>query len=315
MRRNGAPRGGTVRMDRPAKRTRRTEGEKVTAKIIDGKAIAQKLRERLKREVDDLKEKGITPGLAVILVGEDPASLTYVRNKRKACREIGIRSFLFSLPETVSEGELVRKIEELNKDEQVHGILVQLPLPSHVNPANILPRIHPMKDVDGFHPLNAGKLMAGEKTFIPCTPLGISVLLKEIGCRVEGKHAVVVGRSNIVGKPAGQLLLNMNATVTYCHSKTADLQKFTSMADILIVACGKPNLIGAGHVKEGAVVIDVGINRDESGRLTGDVNFEEVKEKAGFITPVPGGVGPMTITMLLSNTIQAAKQIHRLPWP
>lgn len=284
----------------------------MTAIIIQGKEIALKKRQLLKKEVENLKTHGITPGLAVILVGDDPASHTYVRNKQKACQEIGIHSFIYHFPETITETELIKKIKELNEDEHIHGILVQLPLPRHIETKKMIQMINPLKDVDGFHPLNIGKMITGEKTLIPCTPLGIMHLLKEINYPISGKHAVVVGRSNIVGKPLGQLLLNENATVTYCHSKTVNLKKYTSSADILISAVGKENLITAEHVKRSAVVIDVGINRNKNGKLCGDVNFDEVKGKASFITPVPGGVGPMTITMLLANTIQATKEIHQM---
>jgi len=277
-------------------------------KLIDGKTIAKKLRENLKKEVIDLVERGITPGLAVILVGDDPASKTYVRNKEKACREVGIFSQVFTYDATVSEQTLLNKIAELNEDPVFHGILVQLPLPKHIDEMKIIYAIDRKKDVDGFHPYNIGNLSLGKETFVPCTPKGVMYLLKEIGYSLSGKNAVVVGRSNIVGKPMGMLLLNADCTVTYCHSKTENLAAITKNADVLVSAVGKARLIGKDHVKEGAVVIDCGINRDEKGRLCGDVDFEEVLDRVSYITPVPGGVGPMTVTMLLANTIEAAKK-------
>lgn len=278
--------------------------------IIDGKEIAKRKRENLKIKVSDLKEQGIQPGLAVVLVGNDQASLTYVRNKQKACKEVGIESYLYQYDETLSESELLSIIEKLNNDPKVDGILVQLPLPRHISPQKVIETIHPEKDVDGFHPMNVGRMSVGQESFLPCTPFGILEMLKEMEISIAGKHAVIVGRSNIVGKPMGQLLLNHDATVTYCHSKTKDLQIHTRQADLLIVATGKQNLISKEDVKDGVVVIDVGMNRDENGKLCGDVNFTEVKEKASFITPVPGGVGPMTIAMLLFNTVQAAEKRH-----
>ncbi|MFS0780993.1 bifunctional methylenetetrahydrofolate dehydrogenase/methenyltetrahydrofolate cyclohydrolase FolD [Bacillus sp. 1P06AnD] len=284
----------------------------MTATIIDGTAISKKVREGISAEVQHLKEKGITPGLAVILVGDNQASKTYVANKEKACRELGMHSELIALPDSVTEEELLSNITSLNHAEHIHGILVQLPLPGHIDETRVLDAIDPQKDVDGFHPVNIGKLLTGQDTLYPCTPSGIMVMLEEIGCNPEGKHAVVVGRSNIVGKPVGQLLLNKNATVTYCHSKTVDLVKYTKDADILIAAVGVRDLIKAEHVKQGAVVIDVGMNRNDEGKLCGDVAFAEVKEKASYITPVPKGVGPMTITMLMYNTVKAAKMIHSI---
>jgi len=278
--------------------------------IIDGKEIAKRKRENLKIKVSELKEQGIQPGLAVVLVGNDQASLTYVRNKQKACKEVGIESYLYQYDETLSESELLSIIEKLNNDPKVDGILVQLPLPRHISPQKVIETIHPEKDVDGFHPMNVGRMSVGQESFLPCTPFGILEMLKEMEISIAGKHAVIVGRSNIVGKPMGQLLLNHDATVTYCHSKTKDLQIHTRQADLLIVATGKQNLISKEDVKDGVVVIDVGMNRDENGKLCGDVNFTEVKEKASFITPVPGGVGPMTIAMLLFNTVQAAEKRH-----
>ncbi|WP_050615716.1 bifunctional methylenetetrahydrofolate dehydrogenase/methenyltetrahydrofolate cyclohydrolase FolD [Bacillus testis] len=284
----------------------------MTATIIDGTAISKKVREDIATQVQELKNKGVTPGLAVILVGDNQASKTYVANKEKTCRELGMYSVLLELPESTSQEELLAHINDLNQDEKIHGILVQLPLPGHIEEKAVLDAILPEKDVDGFHPVNIGRLMTGQDTLFPCTPYGIMVMLDHIGCNPEGKHAVVVGRSNIVGKPVGQLLLNRNATVTYCHSKTADLAKYTSDADILIAAVGVRDLIRAEHVKPGAVVIDVGMNRNEEGKLCGDVAFNDVKEVASFITPVPKGVGPMTITMLMHNTVKAAKRIHSL---
>lgn len=277
-------------------------------KLIDGKAIANNLREMLKKDVATLMANGITPGLAVILVGDDPASKTYVRNKENACRKVGIHSEVFTYDATVSEQTLLHKISELNEDPAFHGILVQLPLPEHINEMKIIHAIDRKKDVDGFHPFNIGNLNLGNETFIPCTPKGIMYLLEEIGYSLRGKNAVVIGRSNIVGKPMGMLLLHADATVTYCHSKTKNLQAITKNADVLVSAVGKARFIGKEHVKEGAVVIDCGMNRDENGRLCGDVNTEEVLEKVAYITPVPGGVGPMTVTMLLANTIDAAKR-------
>lgn len=278
----------------------------MAGQIIDGKAIAGKKREELKQAVEELKAKGITPGLAVILVGGDPASQTYVRNKQRACKEVGIYSLLLKYEENITEEFLLARIKELNENKEIHGILVQLPLPNQINPKVVIEAIHPDKDVDGFHPLNVGKLLTGEDTFVPCTPLGIIEMLKEIHIDLTGKHAVVIGRSNIVGKPMGQLLLGENATVTYCHSKTVDLPSITRQADVLVSAIGQANRITADYVKEGAVVIDVGMNRNEEGKLCGDVLYDEVKNKASYITPVPGGVGPMTITMLLANTVKAA---------
>ena len=279
----------------------------MTAYLMDGKKLAQKLRENMKKEVVMLKEQGITPGLAVVLIGNNPASRTYVNSKQKSCKALGMKSLLIEFPDTISEETLLNKIKELNDDQSIHGILVQLPLPAHISDMKVIDTIIPEKDVDGFHPINIGRMMTGQDAFLPCTPYGIMELLHDSGISIEGKHAVVVGRSNIVGKPIGQLLLNEHATVTYCHSRTEDLTAYTQQADILIAAIGKANFITASHIKEGAVVIDVGINRDETGALCGDVDFEQVKDKASYITPVPGGVGPMTITMLLHNTLQSAK--------
>lgn len=276
------------------------------AVIIDGKQVAQSYRLKLKEEVARLKEERIQPKLTVILIGEDPASQSYVRGKEKAAQEIGMDSDLIRLPEETKESELLHLIERLNADASVHGILVQLPLPKHIDESKVIFAIAPEKDVDGFHPVSVGKMMIGEPTFLPCTPNGILHLVKEMNVPIAGRHVVVVGRSQIVGKPVGMLFLNESATVTYCHSKTADLGAMTCQADILIVAVGVPKLITADMVKPEAVVIDVGVNRVD-GKLVGDVEFEAVKEVASMITPVPGGVGPMTITMLLHNTIEAAK--------
>lgn len=283
----------------------------MTATIIDGKEIASKKKAEIAHEVQKLKELGVTPGLAVILVGNNHASRTYVTNKEKTCRDLGMHSVLIELSESVSQEELLSKIEELNGDSAIHGILVQLPLPKHIDETRVIEAISPLKDVDGFHPINIGRMMTGQDAFLPCTPYGIMVLLEETGISISGKHVVVVGRSNIVGKPVGQLFLNEHATVTYCHSRTKDLKFHTSQADIIIAAVGIANFIKAEHVKEGAIVIDVGINRNEDGKLCGDVAFAEVIEKAGFITPVPKGVGPMTITMLMYNTLKSAKNTLR----
>ena len=272
-------------------------------KLIDGKAHSKRLREELKQKVSVYQGQ---IGLAVILVGEDPASQVYVRNKIKGCEEVGIRSDSYYLPKDVSEQELLKLISSLNADQSVHGILVQLPLPAHLNEDLILKTIAPEKDVDGFGDLPIGALAKGNPTTVSCTPFGVMKLLEGEGISVAGKHAVVLGRSNIVGKPMAMLLLNANATVTVCHSKTERLKDICASADILVAAVGKPKFVTEDMVKEGAVVIDVGINRNEEGKLCGDVDFDAVKDKAGFITPVPGGVGPMTITMLLWNTYLAA---------
>lgn len=279
----------------------------MTASIIDGKAISEKIRSELKGEIASLVQSGITPGLAVILVGDNQASRTYVTSKQKSCRAIGIESSLVEYPATLPEEELLDKIKELNEDASIHGILVQLPLPDHIDELKVIDTISPEKDVDGFHPVNIGKMMTGQDTFLPCTPYGIMEMLRRENISPEGKHAVIIGRSNIVGKPAGQLFLNENATVTYCHSKTKDLRSVTSQADILVAAVGRAKMIDRSFVKEGAVIIDVGMNRDENGKLCGDVDFDSVKEIASYITPVPKGVGPMTIAMLLSNTVKSAK--------
>ena len=277
------------------------------AVIIDGKALSVKLKNNMKAKVEELKESGINPCLAVIIVGDNPASRVYVNNKKKSCEELGIKSLEFALPAETTEEELLRIIDELNKDEDVDGILCQLPLPSHICEKNVINSISPEKDVDAFHPENVGHIMIGDYTFLPCTPAGVMEMLKEYEIDVAGKNCVVVGRSNIVGKPMTMLLLKENATVTVCHSRTKDLAAFTSKADVLVSAVGKPGLITADMVKEDAVVIDVAINRLENGKLCGDVDFENVKEKASYITPVPGGVGPMTIATLMKNTVTAAE--------
>lgn len=276
--------------------------------IIDGKALAKEKRAEIAKQVEALKEKGVTPGLAVVLVGEDPASQIYVRNKHKACEEVGIYSRKITLPEETTEEELLKIIDELNNDPEIDGILVQLPLPKHIDPDKVILSISPDKDVDGFHPVNAGRLLTGQDGFFPCTPLAVMELIKSAGVDVSGKEAVVVGRSNIVGKPVSMLLLRENATVTICHSKTKDLADVCRRADILVAAVGRPEMITADYVKEGAVVIDVGINRVGEKKVVGDVAFDEVKDKAAYITPVPGGVGPMTITMLLYNTLLSAQK-------
>ncbi|WP_227938471.1 bifunctional methylenetetrahydrofolate dehydrogenase/methenyltetrahydrofolate cyclohydrolase FolD [Alkalihalobacillus deserti] len=279
----------------------------MTALLLNGKELAAKKREQLKKDVDQLTTENVIPGLAVILVGEDPASQSYVKAKQKACEQAGIHSVLIKKPDTITEEELLSDIERLNEDNSIDGILVQLPIPKHISEQAVIEKIAPEKDVDGFHPINIGKMMVGEETFLPCTPYGVVEMLKEAKIDLVGKHVVVVGRSNIVGKPVGQLLLNEHATVTYCHSRTKNLREMTNLADILIVAIGRANFINADDVKPGAVVVDVGINRVD-GKLCGDVDFDSVKEKASYLTPVPGGVGPMTITMLLENTVQSARK-------
>ncbi|MDO8845821.1 MAG: bifunctional methylenetetrahydrofolate dehydrogenase/methenyltetrahydrofolate cyclohydrolase FolD [Methylicorpusculum sp.] len=283
----------------------------MSAIIIDGKKIALEVRKSWKERVNQLKQRGILPGLAVIIVGNNPASQVYVRNKIKACHEVGIHSELIDLPEDVSEAQLLMTIENLNKTPIINGILVQLPLPKHIDVSKVLETISVEKDVDGFHLYNLGALMSGNTIFPPCTPFGVQCLLEYSNIPIEGQNAVIVGRSNIVGKPMAMMLLQKNATVSICTSKTRDLKQFTSLADILVVATGKPNLITADMVKPGAAVIDVGINRLEDGRLVGDVDFEGVKQVAAYITPVPGGVGPMTITMLVANTVIAAEQANQ----
>lgn len=277
------------------------------AKIIDGKALAAKKQAALQEKVERLKaESGLVPGLVVILVGDDSASQVYVRNKERFAKKVGFLSETVRLSESISEEELIQVIEKYNKDERFHGILVQLPLPKHINDKRVILAIDPKKDVDGFHPMNTGHLWSGRPVMVPCTPAGIMELLREYEVALEGKTAVIIGRSNIVGKPMAQLLLEKNATVTLAHSRTRDLAKVTKQADILIVAIGQGHFVTDDFVKEGAVVIDVGMNRDVDGRLIGDVDFEEVEPIASLITPVPGGVGPMTITMLMEQTYQSA---------
>lgn len=275
--------------------------------IIDGKAVSKAVRERVAKETEELKAKGVTPGLAVIIVGEDPASQVYVRNKEKACEEVGFYSEKFALPENTTQQELNSLVMELNERKDINGILCQLPLPSHLNDKEVINLINPIKDVDAFHPVNVGAIMIGDYNFLPCTPAGVMELIHSTGVDVAGKKAVVIGRSNIVGKPMAMLLLHENATVEITHSKTQNLAEITSGADILVAAIGKAKFVGADMVKDGAVVIDVGMNRDENGKLCGDVDFDAVKDKCSYITPVPGGVGPMTISMLMQNTLTAAK--------
>ena len=278
------------------------------AEIIDGKKVSEHIRAEIAQGVEKLKgETGITPGLAAVLVGEDPASEIYVRNKRKACANAGMYSEEHKLPAETTEQELLNLVDRLNNDPKIHGILVQLPLPDHINETKILRAVTPLKDVDGFHPFNVGLLVEGNPRFISCTPHGIIKMLEFYDIDITGKEAVIVGRSNIVGKPVSMLLLHRHATVTVCHSRTKPLDEVTRRADILVAAIGRANFITADMVKEGAVVIDVGINRNEEGKLTGDVDFEAVSQKASYITPVPGGVGPMTISMLLWNTLESAK--------
>lgn len=278
-------------------------------KVIDGKKIAAEIQAKIEKDVAVLKERGKQPGLAVVLVGDNQASRTYVRNKQKRTEAVGMKSVLIELPETVSEKELLETVETLNHDDTIHGILVQLPLPKHISEDKVIDTISSEKDVDGFHPLSVGNLFIGKPTFLPCTPAGIIELIKSTGESIEGKKAVVIGRSNIVGKPVAQLLLQENATVTIAHSRTRDVEKVASEADILVVAIGIAKFIKKEAVKEGSIVIDVGMDRDENNKLCGDVDYDDVVSKAGYITPVPGGVGPMTITMLLANTLRAAKQI------
>ncbi len=277
------------------------------AQIIDGKLISKQVREEIAAEVVAYKAKyNAAPGLAVIIVGSDPASQVYVRNKKRACEEVGFYSESYELPEETTNEELIALVERLNNDDKIHGILVQLPLPKHLDETKVLLTIRPEKDVDAFHPYNVGKIMIGNHALLPCTPAGVMVLLEKSGVQVAGKNCVVIGRSNIVGKPMAILLLHANGTVTICHSRTQNLKEICREADILVASIGKPEFVTGDMVKEGAVVVDVGINRLESGKLVGDVNFAQVEPKASYITPVPGGVGPMTITMLLKNTLTAA---------
>jgi len=280
----------------------------MTAQLIDGIALSKKLRADVAARAAALRARGITPGLAVVLVGENPASQVYVRNKVKACEDSGLHSVLEHYPATLSEAELLARVDALNRDAAIHGILVQLPLPRHIDANKVIEAISPEKDVDGFHVASAGALMVGQPGFWPCTPYGCMKMLESIGYDLRGKHAVVIGRSNIVGKPMALMLLQKNATVTVCHSATHDLKAITLQADVIVAAVGKINLLTADMVKPGAVVLDVGMNRNAQGKLCGDVDFDGVKEVAGYITPVPGGVGPMTITMLLVNTLEAAER-------
>ena len=284
----------------------------MTAQLIDGNALSRELRAQVAQRSTALKERGVTPGLAVIQVGENPASLVYVRNKVKACADAGLHSVLEHYPADLSEAALLERIAALNADASIHGILVQLPVPAHIDAQKVIAAIAPAKDVDGFHVVSAGALMTGMPGFLPCTPYGCMKMLESIGYELRGKHAVVIGRSNIVGKPMALLLLQKNATVTVCHSATRDLKAFTLQADVIVAAVGKRNVLTADMVKPGAVVLDVGMNRNDEGKLCGDVDFAGVKDVAGYITPVPGGVGPMTITMLLVNTLEAAERAASL---
>ncbi|MBQ4585547.1 MAG: bifunctional methylenetetrahydrofolate dehydrogenase/methenyltetrahydrofolate cyclohydrolase FolD [Clostridia bacterium] len=279
------------------------------AQIINGKLVSQNVREAQKKETEELFQKyGKKPGLAVIIVGEDPASKVYVANKEKACIEVGFHSELYRMPENTTIEELLALIDRLNKDDKIHGILCQLPLPKHLDEEKVILAIDPNKDVDAFHPVNTGKIMIGNHSFLPCTPAGVMKLIESTGTNISGKECVVIGRSNIVGKPQAMLLLQANGTVTICHSRTKNLKEVTKRADILVVAIGKADFVTGDMIKEGAVVIDVGMNRRADGKLTGDVDFESAEKVASYITPVPGGVGPMTITMLLQNTLTAFKQ-------
>ena len=275
--------------------------------IIDGKAVSKAVKESVKTECEALKKQGVTPGLAVIIVGEDPASQVYVRNKEKACEECGFYSKKYALPEDTTQDELNALVDELNKDDKINGILCQLPLPGHLDDKEVINRIDPIKDVDAFHPVNVGAIMIGDYNFLPCTPAGVMELIHSTGVDVSGKKAVVIGRSNIVGKPMAMLLLHENATVEITHSRTQNLSEVTRTADILVAAIGKAKFVKSDMVKDGAIVIDVGMDRDENGKLCGDVDFDDVKDKCSYITPVPGGVGPMTIAMLMKNTLTAAK--------
>ncbi len=275
--------------------------------LIDGKAVSASVRARVKQETEELKKQGVTPGLAVIIVGDDPASQVYVRNKEKACAEVGFYSEKYALPSSTTQQELNNLVQELNSRKEVNGILCQLPLPGHLNDKEVIELIDPVKDVDAFHPVNVGRIMIGDYDLLPCTPAGIMELIRTTGIETKGKKAVVIGRSNIVGKPMAMLLLHADCTVEITHSKTQNLKEVTKTADILVAAIGKAKFVTADMVKDGAVVIDVGMNRDENGKLCGDVDFDSVAPKCSFITPVPGGVGPMTISMLMQNTLTAAK--------
>ncbi|WP_101101778.1 bifunctional methylenetetrahydrofolate dehydrogenase/methenyltetrahydrofolate cyclohydrolase FolD [Macromonas bipunctata] len=280
----------------------------MTAQLIDGNALSRQLRTQVSERVAALKAQGLTPGLAVVLVGDNPASQVYVRNKVKACEDTGMHSVLEKYDASLTEAELLARVEALNNDPAIHGILVQLPLPAHIDAHKVIEAISPAKDVDGFHVASAGALMVGQPGFWPCTPYGCMKMLESIGYDLRGKHAVVIGRSNIVGKPMAMMLLQQDATVTVCHSRTADLKAQTLQADVIVAAVGKRNVLTADMVKPGAVVLDVGMNRNDEGKLCGDVDFDGVKEVAGYITPVPGGVGPMTITMLMVNTLESAER-------
>ena len=280
----------------------------MTAQLIDGNALSQQLRAQVAADTQALKAQGLTPGLAVVLVGDNPASQVYVRNKVKACHDAGLHSVLEKYDATMTEADLLARVQALNNDASIHGILVQLPLPAHIDAQKVIEAISPAKDVDGFHIASAGALMTGMSGFWPCTPYGCMKMLESIGYNLKGKHAVVIGRSNIVGKPMALMLLQQNATVTICHSATQDLKAQTLQADVIVAAVGKRNVLTADMVKPGAVVLDVGMNRNDEGKLCGDVDFEGVKEVASYITPVPGGVGPMTITMLLVNTLESAQR-------
>lgn len=275
--------------------------------LIDGKAVSASVRARVKQETEELKKQGVTPGLAVIIVGDDPASQVYVRNKEKACAEVGFYSEKYALPSSTTQQELNNLVQELNSRKEINGILCQLPLPGHLNDKEVIELIDPVKDVDAFHPVNVGRIMIGDYDLLPCTPAGIMELIRTTGIETKGKKAVVIGRSNIVGKPMAMLLLHADCTVEITHSKTQNLKEVTKTADILVAAIGKAKFVTADMVKDGAVVIDVGMNRDENGKLCGDVDFDSVASKCSFITPVPGGVGPMTISMLMQNTLTAAK--------
>lgn len=280
--------------------------------LLSGKDVSQAIREEIKQEVERLKAVNLQPGLAVVLVGEDPASQVYVRNKHKACLELGYYSEVHRLPEDTTEEQLLELVHKLNEQETIHGILVQLPLPAQIHEKAIIDAIAVHKDVDGFHPVSVGNMVLGDESLLPCTPAGVIEILKRYNLEIAGKHAVVIGRSNIVGKPVSLLLQRENATVTMCHSRTSNMKELTQQADILIVAIGKAKFIDASYVKPGAVVIDVGMNRLDNGKLAGDVDFDSVRELSSAITPVPGGVGPMTITMLMHNTLKAAKRIHQI---
>lgn len=282
------------------------------AKLISGKEVSAKVKAEVREETAGLAEKGIKPGLAVVIVGNDPASRVYVNSKKKACEEVGFSSFEYALPEETTQEELLELVEKLNNDDSVDGILCQLPLPKQIDENAVINAIKPDKDVDAFHPFNVGKIMIGDFAFLPCTPAGVMELIDSTGVDISGKSCVVIGRSNIVGKPMSMLLLHRNGTVTICHSRTKNLAEICAGADILVAAVGKANFVTADMVKEGAIVIDVGMNRLENGKLCGDVDFENVEKKAGYITPVPGGVGPMTIAMLMKNTLTAAKMHNNL---